>query len=334
MSELSVKDVAISLCKGNIKEKYGRTEDEGNELLRRSILKTAGCENGWDPYLFRHNQHLVFKLLSEVLEETVGEQLMEKYESWVDFRSVALGDTIEFKVPNKDLFEVGIVADGTDNLRRQRILHGKIAMQSFQLGAKIYEEFLMFQMGRIDFADMINRVARSVDNALMRIIVKAIENAYVPTGSETFGYAGTYSDDEVLRVCENVEAKTGIRPVIYGAKGALANLRKSSAALWSDAEKEEVRRNGHVGLFNGYDVIEIPNFMDNKDQLVLKQNILFVIPDGTKIIKLLNEGNAEVFESTDQHARLDNQIEYQFMMRYQLGILKSNVYGVVIISNN
>lgn len=192
----------------------------------------------------------------------------------------------------------------------------------------------MFQMGRIDWQDLIQRVAKSVDNALMRIIVKGIENAYVPTGSETFGYAGTYSDDEVLRVCENVEAKTGIRPVIYGAKGSLANLRKSSSALWSDAEKEEVRRNGHVGLFNGYDVIEIPNFMDNKDQLVLKQNILFVIPDGTKIIKLLNEGNAEVFESTDQHARLDNQIEYQFMMRYQLGVLKSNVYGVVIITNN
>ena len=179
---------------------------------------------------------------------------------------------------------------------------------------------------------MVQRVAKSVDNALMRIIVKAIEKAYVPVGTETYGYAGSYNDDEVLRVCENVQAKTGLKPVIYGAKGALANLRKSSAALWSDAEKEEVRNMGHVGMFNGYDVIEIPNFMDNKDKLVLKQNILFIIPDGTKIVKLLNEGNAEVFESTDQHARLDNQIEYQFMQRFQLGVLKSNCYGVVIIA--
>ena len=134
MAELSVKDVAVSLCRGNIQSRFGRTEDEGNELLRKAILKTAGCENGWDKYMFEHNKHLVFKLLSEVLEEVVGEQIMQQYETWVDFRSVALGDTIEFKVPNKDLFEVGIVADGTDNLRRQRILHGKVAMQSFQLG--------------------------------------------------------------------------------------------------------------------------------------------------------------------------------------------------------
>lgn len=332
MAELSVKDVAVALCNGNIQTKFGRSEEEGNELLRKAILKTAGCENGWDKYVFEHNKHLVFKILSEVLEEVIGEQLMQQYEAWVDYRSVALGDTIEFKVPNQDLFEVGMVADGTDNLRRQRILHNKVTMQSFQLGVKIYEEYVMFVMGKIDFADMINRVAKSVNNALMRIVVKGIEQSYVPVGQEKYGFAGTYSDDEVLRVAQNVEAKTGLQPVIYGTKGALANLRKSSQALWADADKNEFRKMGHVGIFNGYKVVEIPNFMDVKDNLVLRQDELFIIPEGTKIIKLVNEGNAEVFESTDQHARLDNQIEYQFIQRFQLGVLKSNVYGVVIIA--
>ena len=332
MDALTVKDVAIALYKGNVQTKFGRSEDEANQLIRKAVLKAAGCENGWDSYLFQHNKHLVFKLLSEILEEVVGEQIMQQYENWVDFRSVALGDTIEFRVPNKDLFEVGIVADGTDNLRRQRIMHGKVAMQSFQLGIKIYEEYMMFVMGRIDWADMVNRVAKSVENALMRIIVKGIETAYVPVGNEKYGFAGTYSDDEVLRVAENVQAKTGLRPVIYGSKSALANLRKSSAALWSEAEKEEVRRAGHVGLFNGYECVEIPNFMDKDDNLVLNQNMLFVIPEGTKIIKLLNEGNAEIYEVTDQHARADQQIEYQYMSRWQLGVLKSNVYGVIVIA--
>ena len=332
MNALTVKDVAIALYKGNVQARFGRTEDEANDLIRKAVLKAAGCENGWDSYLFQHNKHLVFKLLSEILEEVVGEQIMQQYENWVDFRSVALGDTIEFRVPNKDLFEVGIVADGTDNLRRQRIMHGKVAMQSFQLGIKIYEEYMMFVMGRIDWADMVNRVAKSVENALMRIIVKGIENAYVPVGNEKYGFAGTYSDDEVLRVAENVQAKTGLRPVIYGSKSALANLRKSSASLWSEAEKEEVRRAGHVGLFNGYECVEIPNFMDKDDNLVLNQNMLFVIPEGTKIIKLLNEGNAEIYEVTDQHARADQQIEYQYTQRFQLGVLKSNVYGVIVLA--
>ena len=70
-------------------------------------------------------------------------------------------------------------------------------------------------------------------------------------------------------------------------------------------------------------------FMDNEDNLVLSQKHLFIIPAGCKIVKLLNEGNAEVHEVTDQHARMDHQIEYQFLMRYQLGVLRSNVYGVM-----
>ena len=131
---LSVKDVAVALYHGNVQSKFGRSEEDANQLIRAAILKAAGCENGWDKYMFEHNKHLVFKILSEILDEVVGEQVAKQYEEWVDFRSVVLGDTIEFNVPNNDLFEVGIVADSTDNLRRQRILHGKIAMNSFQLG--------------------------------------------------------------------------------------------------------------------------------------------------------------------------------------------------------
>ena len=34
-------------------------------------------------------------------------------------------------------------------------------------------------------------------------------------------------------------------------------------------------------MFNGYQVVEIPNFMDVKDNLVLRQDELFIIPEGT-----------------------------------------------------
>ena len=330
--ELSVKDVAVALCKGTVNEKFGRTNEDANELIRKAILKTAGCENGCDKYMFDHNKHLVFKLLSEILEETVGQQIMERYNAWVDFRSVALGDTIEFRVPNQDLFEVGLVADGTDNLRRQRILHGKIAMNSFKLGVKIYEEFDSFRMGRIDWADLVNRVALSVDNAIMKIIVKQIETAYSGEANGKYHFAGTYDDAKLVELITNVEARVGKKVVIYGNASALANLRKSSNANWAEADKMDIRNQGYVGLFNGRQVVEIPNFMDNNENLVLSQKHLFLIPDGTKIVKLLNEGSAEVYEVTDQHARLDNQIEYQFVQKFQIGVLKSNVFGVMEIA--
>lgn len=332
MEQISVKDVAIALYKGNINERFGRSEEDGNQLLRNAIMEVAGCKDKWDYHMFNHNKHLVFKILSEVLEETVGQAIMEKYENWVDFRSVNFGDTIEFRVPNQDLFEVGFVADGTDNLRRQRILHGKLAMSSFQLGVKIYEEFDSFRLGRIDWVDLVNRVAKSVDNALMKIIVKQIEVAYAGEANGKYHFKGTYDDAKVLDIIANVEAKTGMKCTIYGNKSALANLRKSSMANWAEADKMDIRNQGYIGMFNGVPVVEIPNFMDANDNLVLSQKHLFIIPDGTKIVKLLNEGGAEVYEVVDQHNRLDNQIEYQFIQRFQLGVVRSNVFGVVEIA--
>jgi hypothetical protein len=326
--ELTVKDVAMALYKGDIQQRFGRSVEDGNQLIRNAIMEVAGCKDKWDYHMFNHNKHLVFRLLSEILEETIGQSIMEKYESWVDFRSVALGDTIEFRVPNKDLFEVGYVADGVDNLRRQRILHGKIAMNSFKLGVKIYEEFDSFRMGRIDWADLVNRVALSVDNAIMKIIVKQIETAYSGEANGKYHFAGSYDDAKLVELITNVEARVGKKVVIYGNASALANLRKSSNANWAEADKMDIRNQGYVGLFNGRQVVEIPNFMDNNENLVLSQKHLFLIPDGTKIVKLLNEGSAEVYEVTDQHARLDNQIEYMFKCNMQLGVLKANYFGV------
>ena len=147
MNTLSVKDVAIALYEGKVEQRFGRNNEDADQLLRNAILEAAGCKDGWNKHKFEHNKHLVFEILTEILDVTVGRALMEKYNNWVDFRNVALGDTTEFIVPNNDLFEVGLVARGNDNLVRQRILGNKLQMTSFPMGVKIYEEYLSFVMG-------------------------------------------------------------------------------------------------------------------------------------------------------------------------------------------
>ena len=56
---LSVKDVAIALYEGKVQERYGRNDDDANELIRNAILEAAGCKNEWNHHVFEHNKHLV-----------------------------------------------------------------------------------------------------------------------------------------------------------------------------------------------------------------------------------------------------------------------------------
>lgn len=334
MSELNVtevRDMAYDLYKGRT---ANFDAESANEAIKNIILETAGCKENWDMYKFMENKYKVFSIMREILTPVVAENVLARFESWVDIQDIALGDTKEFEVMNQDLFEIGIVADGTSELRRQNLVHGKLQMTSFQLGAKLYTEFDDFRRGRVDFAEWIARLGKSFEVKIGEYIVKAIESSYTVLGSK-FAKAGAFDDAEMLKIIERVEAKTGMKAVIYGTKSALAKLRTTAGgfqANLADSDKEAISRMGHIGTYFGTDVVEIPQSVNRKDDFMIADNMLYVIPNGTKIVKLLFEGDVDVVEVTDPAVRKDMQFEYMFMRRIQIGVCRASVYGIYKIT--
>ena len=71
---------------------------------------------------FMDNKYKVFAIMREILTPVVAEAVNNRFDAWVDIEDIALGDTKEFDVIKPmDLFEIGYVADGTSELRRQKI---------------------------------------------------------------------------------------------------------------------------------------------------------------------------------------------------------------------
>ena len=330
MSELNVtevRDMAYDLYKGRT---ANFDAESANEAIKNIILETAGCRDQWDMYKFMENKYKVFSIMREILTPVVAENVLARFESWVDIQDIALGDTKEFEVMNQDLFEIGIVADGTSELRRQNLVHGKIQMTSFQLGAKLYTEFDDFRRGRVDFAEWIARLGKSFEVKIGEFIVRAIESSYSVLGAK-FAKTGAFDDAEMLKIVERVEAKTGMKAVIYGTKSALAKLRTTAngfQAVLADRDKDAISAMGHIGTYFGTDVVEIPQSVNRKDDFMIDNNMLYVIPNGTKIVKLLFEGDVDVVEVTDPAVRKDMQFEYMFMRRIQIGVCKASVYGI------
>ena len=139
----------------------------------------------------------------------------------------------------------------------------------------------------------------------------------------------------MLKIIERVEAKTGMKAVIYGTKSALAKLRTTAGgfqANLADSDKEAISRMGHIGTYFGTDVVEIPQSVNRKDDFMIDNKMLYVIPNGTKIVKLLFEGDVDVVEVTDPAVRKDMQFEYMFMRRLQIGVCRASVYGIYKIN--
>ena len=330
MSELNVtevRDMAYDLYKGRT---ANFDAESANEAIKNIILETAGCKENWDMYKFMENKYKVFSIMREILTPVVAENVLARFESWVDIQDIALGDTKEFEIMNQELFEIGLVADGTSELRRQNLVHGKIQMTSFQLGAKLYTEFDDFRRGRVDFAEWIARLGKSFEVKIGEFIVRAIESSYSVLGAK-FAKTGAFDDAEMLKIVERVEAKTGMKAVIYGTKSALAKLRTTAngfQAVLADRDKDAISAMGHIGTYFGTDVVEIPQSVNRKDDFMIDNNMLYVIPNGTKIVKLLFEGDVDVVEVTDPAVRKDMQFEYMFMRRIQIGVCKASVYGI------
>ena len=318
-----VREMAYDLYKGRT---ANFDKESANEAIKNIILEAAGCAEKWDMYTFMDNKYKVFAIMKEILTPVVAEAVNNRFDAWVDIEDIALGDTKEFEVLNMDLFEIGYVADGTSELRRQKLVNGKLAMTQFQLGAKIYTEFDDFRRGRVDFAQMIDRLALSFEAKIAEIIVKGVEAAYNNKGAFT-NTAGAFDKGAMLEIVQKVEAKAGQEAVIYGTKVALANLVETGEFV-AESDLDEIKQAGLVRMWHGCKIVEIPQFINRADKLSLNDNLLYVIPNGTKIVKILFEGDVDVIEVADPAVRKDMQFEYMFMRRLQMGIAKSSVYGV------
>lgn len=331
LSVTEVREMAYDLYKGRT---ANFDAESANESIKNIILEAGGCRDKWDMYTFMDNKYKVFRIMKEILTPVVAENVLARFESWVDIEDIALGDTKEFEIMNQDLFEIGYVADGTSELRRQELTHGKLAMSGFQLGAKVYTEFDDFRRGRVDFPQMINRLGLSFETKIGEIIVRAVEKSYTTLGAK-YAIAGAYQDASLLEMIERVEAKSKKKAVIYGTKTALAKLRTTNGAFQphlADSDKEAISKMGHIGDYYGTKVVEIPQSVNRKDEFMIDSKILYVIPDGTKIVKLLFEGDVDVIQTADQSKRMDMQMEYMFMRRIQIGVCRASVYGIYKIT--
>ena len=319
-----LQKLSLDIVKGKV-EKY--SANEGSDVIRQAILEACDMGENWDVYKFQAKKYEVYRILSETITVAISEMMIDKYRDWVDFKDTAMGDIAEFRVTNNDLFKVGLVADGTNQLRRQKLLQGKLAMTGFPMGVKIYAEFLDFMMGKIDWQELVARVAKSMDNKVAELIVKQIESAYTGLDAK-YVQSGSYDEDKLMELVARVEAKTGEKAVIMGTKKALAKLRKGEVATMAIADKDDLRNHGYVTVLQGTQVVEIPQTLDQRGDFALSSDMLFVVPAGTKMIKLGFEGDAYVMEVNDPATRMDQQIEYLITRKVQLGVVKASYYGV------
>lgn len=318
-----LQQLSFDTYKGQV-QKY--SVSEANDAIRKVIKDACGGE--WNFYNFQKNKWDVYQVMAEILSIATGDIFIDQFNEFAEVHDVELGDSTTFLIENTDLFRVATIADGNTDIRRQNISGKKVTVSTDRVGIKIYTELDLFIAGRVDFAKMINRVTLSYNAEIGKRVYNAIYNSYsglVAPYSDT----GVFASDKLASMIAHVESKTGQKAVVYGTKKALGKITNATP---SERMKDELNLMGHFGYFEGTVLLELPQaHVAGTDTFAVADDFLLVVPNGEKIVKIVLEGQPEVYD-TPAGVRNDSQIEFFFSRKAGIGCLVGKTWAIYKIS--
>lgn len=276
----------------------------------------------------RRNKVRFFEIIEETVENLLvsGWRENEFFNRFVEFRNLQIGEKNLFYVPDESILTVSEFSGDHNDLIRQKLGAGSeytVSVRNY--GIKIYDEYIRFQAGIIDWAAFTNKMYEAIDKQVNDQIFEAFLglDSIVPAG---FGETGTLTADKVVNLAEAVQIATGEDVLIAGTRPAISKLMSLTDSGWiSNAMKDQRNTTGVTAYFEGIETLVVPNvFEQGTTTTKYPNNKLFILPKSdSKPIKFVYEGDMEYTEITDRTTRVDQTVEA--MIQYKAGL--ATVFG-------
>ena len=323
----------------------GITKDQANKKIRTMVFSALGVSEDANKKeikrAIRRNYRLVFEIIEDLIESQVmtGWANNPFFKKYVEIKNGDEGDANQFYVKDNVYLQVEEIANGHHSLRRQKLGAGSsFSVKVNTYGIKVYTEFLLFLTGQADLTELINAAAKARDLHLNNMLYDSLMSArdQLP-GNDAFKKTGTLEEGKLVDLCMNVQIATGNKPTIFGTEAALMRLHKILPIEWvSEDMKDEVRNTGRIGVWNGYQVAEIPqsfqpfNIFDKNAGApvqMVSNNRLMVFGTEEKFIKLYYEGDPIISDIRDKDAHEDMTLDYEYIYKMGLATIITQVFG-------
>ena len=281
----------------------------------------------------RRNQALVF----DIIEETVQTLLITGwgndpfFQKYVDQRNLALGDKNEFYSEDDSILSVMKVSGNHHDIIRQRLGAGTVqSISTYWCTVKVYTEFERVVTGAEEFAKFVNKMYEAYDRYVKNALYDAMVG-YATTLTGQFKKTGSVTANTLNELCDLVSTATGYPVMIMGTRTALSNvISLQNANYISDAMKDEHYRTGTLGMWEGKELVEIPQVFEKGKvgQYKIDNTLLWVMPiTDLKFIKLVNEGDTQLRAITDKDENMDMTYEQELQTKLGVAIMLNSAFG-------
>ena len=250
---------------------------------------------------------------------------------YVDQRNLALGDKNEFYTEDDSVLSVMKVAGSHHDIIRQRLAGGSVeSIKTYWVAIKVYAEFERVVMGLEDWAKFITRVYEAYDRYIKNTVYDTMVG-YATALTGQFKETGTITAENLNNLCDLVSTATGAPVMIMGTRSALAKVMTlQNSDYISDAMKDEHYRNGVLGMWEGKQLVEIPQVFEKGKvgQYKIDNTLLWIMPVADeKFIKVVNEGDTQLMSVADKDSNMDMTYEYELQTKLGCGVILSGAFG-------
>lgn len=303
-------------------------EDLKSRKKRKRAIKAHGTE--------------LFEVIQEELEFKISQGFQENewFNTFVDEHNLALGDGVEFQIEDTSYFVVcNYSGDNHDITMQQAPETRVISVNTTPSVIKIGKDIDLITLGRIDFTKWIDKVASSFVAYAQGLVYNAVYGAASKLPAQ-FAVTGSLDKDKFDTLIEDVATVNASDVIIVGTKTALKKINSfyggSGVAIdWiSDSQKESVANTGRLGIYEGTELMEVPQrfaINDTTTKLV-DNNVLLVLPKTEdKFVKFVDEGETEILEETDKGDNIDDFQTYEICRRLGVEVVLGQYFGCYTI---
>ncbi len=147
-----------------------------------------------------------------------------------------------------------------------------------------------------------------------------------------FKKTGSITPENLNALCDLVSTATGLPVMIMGTKTALSNVvGLQNAQYISEKMKDEHYRTGTLGMWEGKELVEIPQVFEKGKVGAYKidNTLLWIMPvTDLKFIKLVNEGDVQLRAITDKDTNMDMTYEQEIQTKLGVAVMLNSAFGV------
>ena len=307
-----------------------------SEIVRAKFNELLPTPNAMGTYKWRDLRDAlpkVFAIIEEVLDVSINDAWKADpfYNEFVDARNLALGDRNDFIIEDNSWLTVNEFSGNTWDTGREKLIGGKkITIPTKWFYVHAYDDFERFRLGAITIEQMVTKLTeafvRHVDSLIAVTFNDAATNLPAP-----FNIAAALTVPDMRELIQKVKTASRKNVRILGTEMAIAQLNELAEIKYSENMMNEVYSTGRLGKWMGNTIVEVPQaFEHGTYNWVVDNEVLLVVPENEKFIKLIDEGETRSQELSEQDNH-DQTISHQLQRKMGAGAAFSSLFGKFVI---